>query len=398
MAMAHVRTYELDPYATRLETRVVATGEDGPPFAVLADTILYPEGGGQPADHGWINDVEVVDVCKRDDEIRHFLSRPVPVGPALVRLDWNRRYDHMQQHTAQHLLTALAQDRFGWATTAFHLGTELSDVELDTPRLTGAALADLEEAVAAEVRAAREVTARRGAAETVAELAVRTRGLPQGYEGDVRLVEIAGVDVNTCGGTHVRSTAELEAVKLLHTESIRGGTRLYFVAGRRLRRRLSRHERRTAELRAALGAADDDLIEVAGLRSEQVKALERRVRGLAEALAAALAETLAGRRGSVVEEHFVGYDMPFLNALAREITRRAPGKALLLTSETDAAILFVVAAGDAVEVDVPAAGREIAAILDGRGGGAGRSFQGKAATLSRRADALAALHAAVERS
>ena len=123
-------------------------------------------------------------------------------------LDWPRRWDHMQQHTGQHLLTAVASDRFGWQTTAFHLGGEVSDVELAVPSLASADLRALEDVIAEEIRRQRAVSARRVSRETYQALPVRTRGLPADISGEIQLVEIEGLDLNTCGGTHLRSTAE----------------------------------------------------------------------------------------------------------------------------------------------------------------------------------------------
>ncbi len=288
--MHELPAYERDPYLKELETEVRETGtEDGGPFAVLADTVLYPEGGGQPADRGRLGEVEVIDVQRREGTIRHFLVRPVEPGPVTVRLDWARRFDHMQQHTGQHLLTAVAADRFGWKTTAFHLGDRLCDVELGVAALAATDLEALEAAVAEQIRAALAVSTRRVTQAEFATLAVRTRGLPAGHEGEVRLVEIAGVDLNTCGGTHVRSTAEIEALKLIAGEPMRGGTRLTFVAGGRVRERLGAHEARNTRLRTLFGAPDDDLAAVAEAKLEQLQASEKRARGLEEELAGALA-------------------------------------------------------------------------------------------------------------
>jgi alanyl-tRNA synthetase len=394
--MTTIARFEADAYATDLDTEVLYTGEaDGRVFAVLADTIFYPAGGGQPADHGTIGGVAVLDVERRAGEIRHHLDGSVPTGATRLRLDWSRRFDHMQQHTAQHLLTAVAQDRFGWATTAFHLGAELSDVELEAGAIDHERITALEDAVAAEVRAARAVSARCVSPEALRSLAVRTRGLPAGHRGDVRLVEIAGIDLNTCGGTHVRSTAELEAVALLHTEPMRGGTRLHFVAGGRLRRRLAAHERRNAELRTILGAPDDEFAGVAQLRSEQLREAERRARHLGESLVEAVASELAVRDATVVDAHFEGRDAPFLAALGRALARRSPAKAFLLTAAGASGVAFLVGSGDALEADVQAAGRAVAAALGGRGGGSGRSFQGKAGSLDGREAAVAVLRSAV---
>lgn len=390
--MDRIPAYERDPYMKELTIEIVETGvEGGVPFAVLADTVLYPEGGGQPADRGWLGGVEVTDVQRREATIRHFLARPVEGGPVTVRLDWVRRFDHMQQHTGQHLLTAVAADRFGWPTTAFHLGERICDVELGVAALAAADLEALEGAVAEKIRAALTVSTRRVTQAECVTLAVRTRGLPAGHGGDVRLVEIAGTDLNTCGGTHVRSTAEIEVIKLLGAEPMRGGTRLTFVAGGRVRARLGAHEARNARLRACLGAPDEEIAAVAEAKLEQLQATEKRARGLEEELAAALVAALAVDPHRVVSAHFEGKDAAFLQALGRRLVERAPAKAALLTASDGGRSFFALAVGEEVRLDVQAAGREVAALLAGRGGGAGRVFQGKAGNLAEREGAVARL-------
>lgn len=390
--MSTIPAYERDPNLTRLDTEVMETGESGgTPWAVLADTILYPEGGGQPADHGWLGDAIVLDVQKHEGSVRHLLDRPAAVGPATLRLDWARRFDHMQQHTGQHLLTAVALGRFGWRTTAFHLGPVLSDIELDVPALSAQQLDTLEEAVAAEIRAARPVRARRVSQEEAASLPVRSRMLPEGFSGELRLVEIAGIDLNTCGGTHVGNLAEVEALKLLGTEPMRGGTRVFFVAGGRLRRRLGAHEARNAALRTISGTGDDELADILRLKLEQLSDAHRRVRQLEEELAGAQAEALAARPGTLVEAHLEGRETASLQRLARAIVAAAPAKVALLTSSPGGVHLLVLAAGDASPVDVVGTGKELVTMLDGRGGGSGRLFQGKAGSLARRTEAVALL-------
>jgi alanyl-tRNA synthetase len=330
-------------------------------------------------------------VQRREGAVRHYLEREAEPGRVMVRLDWRRRFDHMQQHTGQHLLTALAHDRFGWPTTAFHLGEQACDIELDVPALAQLQVEMLEEAVAEEIRAARPVTARHAHPEDLEALSVRTRGLPPGHRGDVRLVEIAGIDLNTCGGTHVRSTAEIEAVKLLGTEPMRGGTRLFYVAGGRVRHRLASHEARGARLRSLLGTPDAEIVAAVESRLELGRVAEKHIRGLEEELAAALAEALAAREGRVVSLHLEGKDTAFLQRVARRLA--ASGKAALLTASAGEGGVFVLVAGEGVELDVQAAGRELAEVMGGRGGGSGHTFQGKVASLSARDRALARLEA-----
>lgn len=399
-ATAMIYAYEREPYRTLLDARVLSLGEEaGRPYALLDDTILYPEGGGQPADRGRLGDTDVIDVQKRDGELRHYLAGAVAPGPVVVALDWECRFDLMQQHTAQHLLSAIAADRFGWATTSFHLGESLADVELDAPELPPEQVAALEEAVAAEVRAARPVTSRRVAPEAYAALGVRTRGLPDGYAGDVRLVEIAGIDLTTCGGTHLASTAEIEAVKLLGTEPMRGGTRLHFVAGGRVRHRLGEHEARAIELRRVLEAPEKELAAAARLKTEQLRDAQRRAsyleERLAEALAAALAGALAVRGVPLADLHIEDADGGFLQRLAARFQERAPASAALLTAAGPKGIFFALTAGPESPLDVRGLGGRVAELLEGRGGGSGRLYQGKARSLAQRAEALAAIAAAL---
>ncbi|HQR67244.1 MAG TPA: alanyl-tRNA editing protein [Thermoanaerobaculia bacterium] len=370
--MSRVPLFEREPYRTECGTEILSVGEaDGRPFAVLSDTILYPEGGGQPADRGFLNGAPVLDVQRRGGEIRHLLERPVAPGPATLRLDWDRRFDHMQQHTGQHLLTAVAQDRFRWSTTAFHLGDRVSDVELAVPKLPPGALRELEDAVAAEIRAARPVTARRVTAAEFAGLPVRTRGLPEGHDEEIRLVEIAGVDLNTCGGTHLRSTAEIEVLALLGTEPIRGGTRLFYAAGGRVRRRLAGHEERSAALRKLLGAPDEGLVAAAAERLGKLKDAERILRGKEEQEAREAAAALARDASAVVSRTFVDRPAAFLSSLSKEFLAAAPAKAGLFASTSGGQSFFHLVAGPDSPPDGAAAGREGAALLRGRGGGSG---------------------------
>ncbi len=390
--MTVIPAYERDPYLRSLDAEVVEGGTEGnQPYVVLTDTILYPEGGGQPSDRGWIAGVPVEDVRTVQGEIRHYLAGPPPAGRVQVELDWTRRFDHMQQHSGQHLLTAVAQERFHWPTTAFHLGAQLADIELDAPTITPGQLVELEDAVAAEIRAARPVTARRVSPEAYTMLPARTRGLPEGHTGDIRLVEIAGVDLNTCGGTHVRSTAEIEAIKLLGIEAMHGGTRLSYVAGVRLRRLLAAHHDRTTKMRQLVGTSDDDLVAGMAGRLEQLKEAQRTIRSLEEELGLEAARALAASPERVASAHWDSHDLPFLQRVAKEFARLRPDRLVLLTAGDGEQGAFLLCAGESVTIDLPAAGRKVAEILSGRGGGAGRIFQGKAAALSRRADALAQL-------
>ncbi len=367
--------YEREPRARSLEARVIDSGEnEGRAFLVLDDTILYPEGGGQPSDRGRAGSLDVTLVRREGGEIRHYLvesssasqARPAIGESVMVELDWQRRFDHMQQHTAQHLLSAIAQDRFGWATTAFHLGELRSDIELDVAAIDSRQAAELEDAVAAEIRAARVIRSYRVQPEELENLDVRSRGLPAGHEGTVRLVEIDGIDLNTCGGTHLQSTAEIEAVALLGTEPMRGGTRLYFVAGQRLRERLREHEGRLSELRDLLDVGDDEIVDATRSRATRLADAARARKHWLERWCEAIGERLAQGGAPVVQLHDDACDLKALQLMARQLDAT---QFALLTGGSAPEACFLVRGAEGT--DVGSLGSEVADLLEGRGGGRG---------------------------
>jgi alanyl-tRNA synthetase len=294
----------------------------------------------------------------------------------------------MQQHTGQHVLTAVALRDYGWRTTAFHLGTDWSDIELDVPSLDRDDLDRLEEAVAREINSARKVTYRTAEVSDFEQLGVRSRLLPEGFEGAVRLVDIEGLDLNTCGGTHCRSTSEIGLLCLLGTEPMRGGTRVFFVAGDRVRRRMAGHEDRNLHLRSLLDTGDEELPEMVALRLNREKELARAVRRLSEELADTSAATLVADGSSLLDAHWNDRDMVFLQRVGRSIAENAPDRRALLTSESENGAIFLIVVGEASDVSIEEIGPKIAEILGGRGGGRGTIFQGKADSLANRDEAL----------
>jgi len=214
----------------------------------------------------------------------------------------------------------------------------------------------------------------------------------------VRLVEIAGIDLNTCGGTHLASTAEIECVKLLGSEPMRGGVRLYWVAGGRVRARLAAHEARNEELRRVLECGDDELAAVAAAKVAALHESERGRRRLLERLADAeaarlLAAASAGAR--FVDLHLDDADGVLVQRVSSAFAAQ-PGAALaLITAASGNAAFFALAAQDGAGVDLKALGGKAATALAGRGGGAGRIFQGKAGSLASRATLVDELRAAV---
>ncbi len=387
-----------DPTLRALTTRALGCepSTDGTWRVALEDTVLYPEGGGQPADHGTISGVAVSHV-ERDAEGRiwHHTSAPVEGGEVEVVVDWARRWDHMQQHSAQHLLTAIAQDRFGLATTSFHLHAERCDVELSGPIPTAEQLVELEDAVNAAVLADLPLKLRLVDAADLTDLvdqSVRTRGLPEDIVGPVRLVEIEGIDVNTCGGTHVQRTGQLGVVMLLGTERVRGGTRLFFNAGDRVRRMLGACLRREGTLTRRLPCGPEGHADAVSRLREHGRAAAKALKALRTELAEHLGRELGASTDAVAVLHRDIADLGLLGVIAAAATRATPPELtpvrLLTGGPERGAGVFLLVGPDA---QVAALGPEVAGLLKGRGGGRGGRYQGKAAALEHRAEATALL-------
>lgn len=223
--------YYSSPYTAEWETTVkLAFEKDGKCFVVLEGTSFYPTGGGQPNDTGSINGINVLDVFTENDEVIHQLEELPETLSVSCKLNWDRRFDHMQHHTGQHLLSAVCYSLYDARTISFHLGTEYATIDVETERLTQTQLDTIERTVNEQIYKNRKVQTYFVTEEKLKQLPLLK--LPKVTE-NIRIVEIEGIEHNACGGTHVSSTAEIGMIKLLKAEKQKGAIRLYFKCGQR---------------------------------------------------------------------------------------------------------------------------------------------------------------------
>jgi len=386
------RTFETDSWCRTIDTDVVESGElDGCSCVRLRETIFYPEGGGQPTDLGRIGEAEVLDVQRDGDRILHLLDRPVAPGPVRIELNWSRRFDHMQQHTGQHLLTAICQDRYGWATHAFHLGESYSAIDLDTSALSAGRMLEVEDAVNMAIRESRPIRTLLVGREAMAGMNVRTRGLSDDVGEAIRLVEIEGIDLNTCGGTHVKSTSELQVCRLTGQEKAHRFLRLRFLFGNRVVALLRAAAGRETALKQVLGASPDAFAEVAAGWDRDRRDLARTLRRTETELAGALAEGMMGVAETFIVRHLRGRDAGFLKTLSNRVLAGSPEKTLALFGDDGKAAFFLVAAGGESTLDVQDLGSRIQEALHGKGGGRGVQYQGRGPSSGRIAAAMEAI-------
>ena len=231
-----MRLYQLDSYATRFQARVerVWSDEKGH-YAVLSQTLFYPESGGQPADRGVLRgpfgEVQVLHAYEEEKafgDVVHVLSAPIPEGVEVEgEIDWPRRFRHMQRHTAQHLLSQALLRAGGYHTVAVSLDSPVCTVDLEE-EAEEAGVLEAEALANFAVYADYPVEAFYVSEEELARYPLRR---PPKVRGKVRLVRIGDFDLAACGGTHLKTSAQAGPIKVLKWERYKGGTRVYFMAG-----------------------------------------------------------------------------------------------------------------------------------------------------------------------
>jgi len=216
--------------------------KDATHSVILEDTILFCEGGGQPSDHGTINGVPVVHISRGPNgEIQHYTKGALePNKEVDISLNWERRFDHMQQHSGQHLLSAIGENDFGWETTSWWLGETICNVEFTPTKkefpVSSENLSIVESKVNEIIRDNRKVTVHlvESPQEVSSDSSANDRKSSERHHGALRVIEIEGVDKNQCCGTHVSHTSQLQVMKLLGTEKTRGQIRVFFIFGHRV--------------------------------------------------------------------------------------------------------------------------------------------------------------------
>jgi alanyl-tRNA synthetase len=228
------RLYYNDPYLLEFDANVIETQPVGERLGVILDrTAFYPTSGGQPNDMGTLNDVPVVD-CIEDEasgSVIHVVGGRVSAGPVHCRIDRERRSDHMQQHSGQHVLSQAFVELFNWPTVSFHLGVSYCTIDLPVESVSREQANRAEDLANRIVQENRNVAVRYVAQEKVAEAGLRK---PTECAGDIRVIDIAGYDRSACGGTHVRMTSEIGPILITGLERAKKQSRIQFICGNRV--------------------------------------------------------------------------------------------------------------------------------------------------------------------
>ena len=398
--MATRRLYYDDAFEKEFTARVihcemlppdVSSGITGNAWSLILDrTAFYPTSGGQPHDLGKIDEANVLDVRDAGDEIVHVVDRKPDDPDVTGCINWPRRFDHMQQHTGQHLLSAMFQERFGRPTISFHLGADVCTIDLRGPQPTEDILEGAERAANQVVFEDRPVNVRYGTADQLSQLGVRKAAE---REGILRAIEIESADLQPCGGTHVKSTGQIGLVLVRRSTKIREDWRVQFVCGHRAEKTARHDFAKLRQVAEKLNCAPEEVVSSAARAVAERDANFKNSRVLFQRLAtteAALAmqSALLGRNGlRIISRALEDISSDYLPFLATELAKTEKAIALLAAKE-DGSLLFA---------QHPSCGNDMTALLNqilekytGKGGGTRDFARGKLADPLQTEAALAA--------
>jgi len=372
--MSTRRLYYDDSFMREFDAHVLACEaemrDNKPAWGIVLDaTAMYPTSGGQPCDLGKLGSANVIEVRDVGDDIVHIVDACVDKGPVHGCIDWPRRFDHMQQHTGQHLLSAMFQERFGRPTVSFHLGDDICTIDLRGPEPGPEILEGAERAANQIIADDRPINVRYGTAEQFAELGVRKEVQRTGI---LRAIEIEGADLQPCGGTHLARTAQIGILLVRECSKIRQDWRVEFVCGRRVVQ-LARHEAHALQQASErLGCAPSDLAasvdRITKERDAHFKGLKSALQRLAQADAASAVKLVSSDSSlRIIAQAFDEETQPeYLNYFATELAKVSGTIALLGRTSC----------GHLIFAQHPSVGRDLNALLKqvfsefpGKGGG-----------------------------
>jgi len=367
MPLLTKRLYFEDAYRTEFAARVLAAREyNHRPAVILDETCFYPEGGGQPSDRGTLSGQKIFKVVEQGGEILHVLEKGPPEGEVQGEIDWGVRFDHMQQHSGQHVLSQCFAKLFSGRTESFHLGEQVSTLEISLDSLSQENLDRVEHCANLVVFQNREIKTYFVEPGDLARVPLRK---PPKKKGSIRVVEVGGFDYTACGGTHPRWTGEIGLIKLLRSERIRNHMRFEFVCGGRALRDYRFRDHILAETAAKFSAGEAELPALVDKLKSEHKELTRSVKKLSDRLILQEAEDLIrSEKESVSLKVFHNRPLPEVRRLALAVIRH-PGRVLLWGLPAGPRVHVVLARSHDVDVDLRELMPILSPLLNGKGGG-----------------------------
>lgn len=376
------KLYLNDSYLKTFTAEVLERGtKDDLPYVILDKTAFYPEGGGQPWDLGTINGCKVIKVLEEEGKIFHYLESSIDVLTVEGEVDWSRRFDHMQQHLGQHILSGVFERLLDGETVGFHLGEEYVTVDIALDKITKEQLDQVEEEANKVVYNNLDVKAYYVDSEQVKTLPMRK--LPK-VEEDIRIVEVGGYDYSGYGGTHPKNTGEVGIIKIIRREKAKGNVRVEFLCGKRALKDYGRKNDTILESSALLSRPFYELKDGIEVAKDQISKLTKENKVLKDEVNRYRVEELYAKASSykdikILSHLFLGEDFGSIANMATKLTEK--GKVVVLFAKEAEKSQFIFTCSKDVEIDMNALLKEILPMVNGTGGG--NKFRAQGGTTGR---------------
>lgn len=367
MAEKTKKLYFEDPYRVEFDARVVdRITHEGNPAIILDQTCFYPEGGGQPADRGTLAGIPVIHVFERDERIIHVLERDVPEGAVKGIIEWGTRFDHMQQHAGQHILSQCFVRLYDAATRSFHLGEKRSTLEVDMRKISEEEAERAEKLANEIVFLDREIKSSFFTDDAIGDMELRR---PPKKEGEIRVVEVSDFDHTACGGTHPRRTGEIGSIKILKWDRIRDNVRLEFICGIRAFQDYARKHRDLKELSNNLTIDDTEVLKAFEKIASDLKAQKKANRKMLEALVQNEAAAIVRKaEGNVVLQIYEDRSHEEIRLLTLAAIREGDFICLFGLRDHERAFVFL-ACSENFDLDMRELVPVVSPLIEGKGGG-----------------------------
>lgn len=365
------KLYYDSAYIKEFEAQVLSCQEGKKGWEItLSATAFYPEGGGQPADTGLLGNVRVTDVHEKGSQVVHYTDGPLPVGE-MVRgvIDWDRRFQHMQEHSGEHLVSGLIHQRFGYDNVGFHMGTDEVTIDFNGVLEWGDLMA-IEEKANGMIWENLEISAVYPEKDELDAMEYRSK---KELTGAVRIVSIPGGDVCACCGTHVERTGEIGLVKFLSMIHYKGGVRISLLCGKRAVEDYERKRDQVQKISVLLSARPGEISRaVEKLKDEEAKLQEKLVAAYDKLIASEVRDIKEGDGDIFILEP--DFEAIQLRHLVNRLLEEKKGRTVLaLGGAAEGSFLYVLGSRDG---DMRRLSRELNGLLNGRGGGSAQMAQG----------------------
>lgn len=367
------KLYENNPYMKECTANIIEVINKNDEIHIVLDkTIFFPEGGGQLCDKGYINDIEVLDVYEKDEEVYHVLKSEPKGKEVICKLDWQRRLNHMQQHAGEHILSAAILKLYGGNNKGFHMGDDYVTIDIDLPGITEKMVCSIEEEANKTIYENREIKTYY-TSKTEAEKLQLRKEIAVDVD-NIRIVEIPEVECVACCGTHPAKTGDIGIIKILKTEKYKGMTRVYFNCGIRALKDFQRKNSILSKISRKYSVDERELAAKLNTDEEKFKNIMQELKDLKKSLYVYEAnEILSNERERVIARIFEDKDFEYLQGLANEILKKED-RVVVFGALKDNRIYFAHNGNEAVHCGKIF--KEHIKEYNGKGGGSNKFAQG----------------------